>query len=105
VLSTIYAKFASIDYCIAEQMGNVFMADYTTVIVALWNRADHYIFVLWFPVSSSSMTALCNRGQLYFLYCRFYLLLSFILFSTSNLSRRRLDVYHTSKHGVALVRI
>ena len=27
------------------------------------------------------------------------------LFSSPNLSRRRLDVYHTSTHGVALVRI
>jgi len=26
-------------------------------------------------------------------------------FSSPNLSRRRLDVYHTSTHGVALVRI
>ena len=26
VLSTIYAKFANIDNCIAEQMGNFFMA-------------------------------------------------------------------------------
>ena len=29
----------------------------------------------------------------------------FFLFSSSNLSRRRLDVYHTSTHGVVLVRI
>jgi len=29
----------------------------------------------------------------------------FYLFSSPNLSRRRLDVYHTSTHGVALVRI
>jgi len=28
-----------------------------------------------------------------------------LLFSLPNLSRRRLDVYHTSSHGVALVRI
>jgi len=28
-----------------------------------------------------------------------------IYFSSPNLSRRRLDVYHTSTHGVALVRI
>jgi len=48
-------------------------------MVALWNRADHYIFALWF------------------------LLLSF--FSSPNLSRRRLDVCHTSAHGVALVQI
>ena len=47
-------------------------------MVALCNRADHYIFALW-------------------------LLLSF--FSSPNLSRRRLDVWHTSTHGVALVQI
>jgi len=29
----------------------------------------------------------------------------FFLFSSPNLSRRRVDVYHTSTHGVALVRI
>ena len=29
----------------------------------------------------------------------------FLLFSSPNLSGRRLDVYHTSTHGVALVRI
>jgi len=34
--------------------------------------------------------------------CRFIL---FLLFSSPNLSVRRLDVYHTSTHGVALVRI
>jgi len=49
-------------------------------MVALWNRADHYIFILWF-------------------------LSIFYLFSSSNLSGRTLDVYHTSTHGVALVRI
>jgi len=46
----------------------------------LWNRADHYIFILWFLV-------------IYF------------LFSSPNPSRRRLDVCHTFTHGVALVRI
>jgi len=29
----------------------------------------------------------------------------FCLFSSPNLSHRRLDVYHTSAHGVALVQI
>jgi len=47
------------------------------VMVALWNRAGHYIFILWFH------------------------LLSFF-FSSPNLSRRKLDVCHTSTHGVAL---
>jgi len=41
-----------------------------------------------------------------FLPCGFYLLfLSFYLISSRNLSGRRLDVYHTSTHGVALVQI
>jgi len=43
------------------------------------------------------------------LYFALWFLLSFLLpiylFSLSNLSRRRLDVCHTSTHGVALVRI
>jgi len=50
-------------------------------MAALWNRTRHCIFALWFLLSSSSS------------------------FSTPNLSLRRLDVYHTSSHGVALVRI
>jgi len=51
----------------------------TVIMVALCNRADHYIFALWF--------------------------LSSFFFPSPNLSGRRLDVYHTSAHGVALVRI
>jgi len=35
----------------------------------------------------------------------FYLLLSIFFFSSPNLSGRRLDIYHTLTHGVALVRI
>jgi len=54
------------------------------VMAALCNRAGHYIFALWF---------------LSF----FLLLLSF--FSSPNFTRRRLDVYHTSTHSMALVRI
>jgi len=49
------------------------------VMVALCNRADHYIFILF--LSSSSF------------------------FSSTNLSGQRLDVYHTLAHGVALVRM
>ena len=48
-------------------------------MVALWNRADHYSFILWF--------------------------LSIFFFSSPNLSGRTLDVSHTSTHGVALVQI
>jgi len=50
-------------------------------MAALCNRAGHYIFALWFLSSS------------------------FYLFSSPNLSGHRFDVYHTSTHGVALVRI
>ena len=49
------------------------------IMVALWNRADHYIFMLLFLL----------------------LLLLSSFFSSPNLSRRRLDVCHTSTHGVA----
>ena len=48
------------------------------IMVALCNRADHYIFIL-------------------------FLLSSF--FSSPNLSGRKLDIYHTLAHDVALVRI
>ena len=45
------------------------------------------------------MVALWNICALWFL------LLSIFLFSSPNLSRRRLDVCHTSTHGVVFVRI
>jgi len=53
------------------------------VMAAVRSRCGHYIFALWFPVLS---------------FCLFFL-------SSPNLSRSRLDVYRTSTHGVALVRI
>ena len=78
------------------------------VMVALCNRADHYIFMLWFVLSFFLMAALCNRGAIIFLPCSFFpssFLLSSSFFSSPNLSDRRSDVCHTSTHGVALVRI
>jgi len=56
-------------------------------MVALCNRADHYIFALWF------------------LLLLLLLLSSSFFFSSPNLSRRRVEVYHTSTLSVALVRI
>ena len=50
------------------------------LMVALCNRADHYIFIL-------------------------FLSSSFFFFSSPNLSGRKLDVYHTLANDVALVRI
>ena len=52
---------------------------YMLIMVALCNRADHNIFMLFLLLSS--------------------------FFSSPNLSGRRLDVYHTLACGVALVRI
>jgi len=56
------------------------MSTLQIIMAALCNRAGHYIFALWF-------------------------LSSIYLFSSPNLSGHRLDVYNTSTHGVALVRI
>jgi len=70
--------------CTWSRMGSCNWFSYSLVIVimvALCNRAGHYIFILWF------------------------LLLSFFFFSSPILRRRILDVYHTSTHGVALVLI
>jgi len=47
------------------------------------------------------MAALCNRGAIIFLPCSFFLSIFFFI-SSPNLSGRRLDVYHTLTHGVAL---
>jgi len=49
------------------------------------------------------MAACVADADIIFLPCGFFYLSFF--FSSPNLSRRRLDVYHTSTHGVALVRI
>jgi len=49
------------------------------VMAALWNRAGHYISILWF--------------------------LSIFFFSSPDLSGCTLEVYYTLTHGVALVRI
>ena len=67
-----------------EYLHQILYYYYIIIMVALCNRADHYIFIL-------------------FLSSFFLLLLLF--FSSPNLSGRRLDVYHTLAHGVALVRI
>jgi len=56
-------------------------SDHLLFMATLWYRAGHYFFALWF----------------------LSIYLSFL--SSPNLSGRRLDVYHTSTHGVALVRI
>jgi len=51
------------------------------IMAALCNRAGHYIFILWFLLFFPSA------------------------FSSNVLSRRKLDIYNTSTHDVALVQI
>ena len=74
-------------------------------MVALCNRADHIYFhavvcssflLLWSPY-------VIGRPYIYIHPVSFFFLLFFI--SSRNLSGQRLDVYHTSTHGVALLRI
>jgi len=57
--------------------------------------------------SNVIMAALCNRGAIIFLCCGLFFpsFFFFLFFSSPNLSGRRLDVYHTLAHGVALVQI
>jgi len=56
------------------------LAYYNFITATLRSRCGHYIFALWFLLSST-------------------------FFSSPNLSGRRVDVYHTGTHGVALVQI
>jgi len=63
-----------LSFLLAYQYAGMFM-------VALCNRADHYIFILFLLSSSSSF------------------------FSSPNLSGQKVDVYHTLPHDVVLVRI
>jgi len=53
--------------------------------------------LLWPPYGIGQAIIFLPRG--------FFFYLSFFFFSSPNLSGRRVDVYHTSTHGVALVRI
>jgi len=65
------------------------------------------LLVLLFYNLDYFMVALCNRADHIYFHpvSFFFLLLSSSFFSSPNLSGRRLDVYHTLAHGVALVRI
>jgi len=64
-------------------------------MAGLWNRAGHYIFVLWFLLSPVFfMAALHSRCRHYIFALWFLLLLSFF-FSSPNLGDRRSDFYHT----------
>jgi len=86
----------------------------------LWPRirmAGHYVLLMQFIITARGEREWTAEGSVFCAVCDFYLLcppcvadaniiflaLGFLLFSSPNLSRRRLDVYDTSTHGVALV--
>jgi len=79
-VSTVYLSGVLSDSCIYYVWVEILRPD-TLVTAALWYRAGHYIFVLWFLQSF------------------------FVLLSSPILSRRILDVCHTSTHDVNLVKI
>jgi len=62
-------------------------------MLLLW----HVLHSLWAPYGIWQ--------AIIFASCDFFFYLSFYLFSSPTPSRRTSDVYHTSTHGVALVRI
>jgi len=59
------------------------------------------LFYIYFFLIIAALRSRCGH---YFLPCGFFLS-SIFFYSSPNLSGRRLDVYLTSTHGVALVRI
>jgi len=83
----------------------------TALCVLTWRYIGHCIILSLYAVLRDRMlhcmfmAALCNRPGHYIFALWFRLLLLLLFFSSPNLSRRRLDVSHTSTHGVSLVRI
>ena len=77
-------SFTSSSGLLSQTITQTVSSELLVFMAALCNRAGHYIFALWFLLLSFS--------------CSFFS-------SSPNLSRRRLDVYHTSTQSVALARI
>jgi len=75
---------------------NLFMLSFFYFLVGN-HRVSSKSSLLWPPYVIGQAIIFCPVVSMF--------LLSFYLFSSPNLSGRRYDVYHTSTHGVALVRI
>jgi len=71
------------------------------IVTRRWRRGE-VCYRRWPSLTLLFMAALCNRAG-YYIFALWFL--SIFFFSSPNLSGRRVDVYHTSTHGVALVRI
>ena len=70
-----------------------------SVLIVTRNMLRHHISCHIIIIIMTTLRSICGH---YIFALWFHLLL---LFSSPNLSGRRLDVYHTSTHGVAFVRI
>jgi len=69
---------------------------------AFWRSSKRHLNITF---SSRSFWPPCVLGQAIIIFCPVVPSFSFFFFPSPNLSGRRLDVYHTSTHGGALVRI
>jgi len=72
-----------------------------SILLYVMRVADITLTVHAYFLAYLIMAALRTDADIIFLPCGFF----YLLFSSPNLSGRRLDVYHTSTHAVALVRI
>jgi len=91
--------WASAKLCGVEQRAPPIFGRATTTL-GIGPHSSFKFNFLWTPCVADA--------DIIFLPCGFFILLSsifYLLYSSPNLSRRRLDVCHTSTHGVALVRI
>ena len=72
-----------------------------------FNSAEEYRYLAWLDQLTYLWSPYGIGQTIIFLPCSFsfFLSSSFFFYSSPNLSGRRLDVYHTSTHGVALLRI
>jgi len=95
---------------LAALLGTLVVGVSKTLWVAL-NRG-HHLYLAGEPsrwalahISSLLWSPYVIGQTIMFLPCDFYLLSFYLFYSSPNLSGHRLDVYHTSAHGVALARI
>ena len=98
-----------------NDVGAVLQAAKISNLLARWRLFDFVVVLVytqWRQVANrrrSLMSAIASLWSPYgigqaIIFSSCFFLLSFF-FSSPNLSGRRLDVYHTSAHGVAIVRI
>jgi len=88
--SAVYGSYPCVVICLVQ---------FRTQSLRTQTRTESFVIDIVF----SFYGALRSRCGHYI--CALWCLLSIYPFSSPNLSGRRVDVYHTSTHGVALVRI